>query len=124
LRLLPDPARPIRHDTQADLRLGNQPGGLDLPERCGRLRVRLHLVPAQHLDDPVVREPGAAEPFGFPPLPRPVGGFGSGLLTPSSSAFGRLRAGGPIGAIHGQDPHRSDVPNDHCTSGMSRAGSL
>jgi hypothetical protein len=73
LRLLPDPARSLRNHAQADPLLGDQSRRLDLPERFRRLVIRVHWVPAQHLDDPVGGEQVEAEPFGFPPLPAPPG---------------------------------------------------
>jgi hypothetical protein len=48
--------RPIGNHTQAHFLLGNQPRNLALPERFRRLIIRLHLMPVQDLDDPVVGE--------------------------------------------------------------------
>jgi Magnesium chelatase, subunit ChlI len=80
LGMLPELTRPIRHDTQAEVRLSHQPGRLDLTEGLRRRLARVDLVPAQHLDGPVLRDQVEPAPFGFPPCPRPPGPLGPNLL--------------------------------------------
>jgi hypothetical protein len=65
--------------TFADPLLGNQSSGFRLPECVGRLLVRVYLVPAQHLDDPVIGNQVEPQAFGFPPLPCPAGALGPNL---------------------------------------------
>jgi hypothetical protein len=91
LRLLPDPACSIGDYAQADLLLEYQPGGLDLSQRCDRLLLRADLVPAQQLDDPVVRDQGEPDSLSFPRLartgpPRPAGARNGGALTGAGQA--------------------------------------
>src|SRR6266545_4852193 len=105
-RLLPDPGGSIGNDTQADLLLGNQPGRLDLSERFRRLRIRLDLMPAQHLDHPVGGEQVEPEPFGFPPLLRPPDPLRPSVLAPWPPAFRRFWAGRYRGAVNRQHENR------------------
>ena len=72
--LVPDPFGPIAEHAQAHLVLGNQPGSFDLPQRCGRFLIRLDLVPAQQMYDPLLIDQVEAKalgllPFSLPPCP-------------------------------------------------------
>src|SRR6266571_9339058 len=53
LDMFPYPLGPITDDAQAHLRFRNHAGLFDLLEGLAELRLVLHLVPTEHMDDPI-----------------------------------------------------------------------
>jgi hypothetical protein len=67
-----------------------------LSERFGRFLIRLDLMPAQHLHNPVVGVQIEPEAFRFPPLPCSAGAFAPGFLAAGPPALGGFGPGWDI----------------------------
>jgi hypothetical protein len=79
-------------DTWVRLLFYNQTGHLHLLKGGSQLLIGLRLVPARHMNDPLVHSYVEPEPFGVPPLSALPSALGEGLLASGSPAFGRLWA--------------------------------
>src|SRR5467141_3435521 len=71
LDMFPYPLGPITDDAQAHLLFRNQAGLFDLREGLAELRLVLHLMPTEHMDDPIPIHQRKAQAFRIPPLALP-----------------------------------------------------
>src|SRR5213078_4471940 len=76
LDMFPYPLGPITDDAQAHLLCRNEAGLLDLLEGLAELRLVLHLVPTDHMDDPIPIHQIKAKAFRIPPLAPPQRSLG------------------------------------------------
>ncbi len=104
--LCPNLGRSIGNHTQAYLLLRHQAGRCDVLEGGGQFLVHVHVRPAQDVFDPLVRDQGQPDAFGLSLRSDPAGARGPALLPSVAPALRRLRAGGHLGAINGQDQDR------------------
>src|SRR5262245_61359234 len=107
LDVFPDPLGPITDDAQTHLLCRNQAGFFDLLEDLAELRLILHLMPTEHMDDALTIKQIEAKPFGVTPLappPRPLGPRMPASLLGLARAVG---TGRHIGAIDAQPQDRT-----------------
>src|SRR5262249_56808644 len=71
LNMFPYPLGPITDDAQAHLRFRNYPGLFDLLEGLAELRLILHLMPTEDMDDALAIQQIKAKDLGVTPLPPP-----------------------------------------------------
>src|SRR5215468_6289613 len=72
LHMFPYPLGPITDDAQAHLRFRNQAGLFDLFESLAQWLLVLHLMPTEHMDDPLAIEQIKAKTLRVAPLSPPA----------------------------------------------------
>src|ERR1043166_5476734 len=107
LDVFPYPLGPITDDAQAHLLFWNPPRLFDLFEGLAELRLILHLMPTQHMDDALAIQQVEAKALRVTPLPPPP--RAPSPLAPTSFARlpGTVGTGRHIGSINAQHQYRS-----------------
>src|SRR5712691_12192120 len=108
--MLPYPLGPITDDAQAHLLFRNQAGLFDLLEGLAELRLVLHLVPTEHMDDPIPIHQIKAKAFRLTPLAPPQRSLGPMAALAGTAPPGTLRARGHLGPINARsEEHTSEL---------------
>src|SRR2546425_5574026 len=105
LDMFPDPLGPITDDAQAHLRFRNHAGLFDLLEGLAELRLVLHLMPTEHMDDALAIKQRETKALGVTPLSPPPRALGALAPWPFTSLPGTVRPCRHIGAIKTQYQH-------------------
>ena len=107
LDVFPHPLRSIAHDTESHFFFRNHARFLDLFEGLAELRLILHLMPTQQMDDAITIDQIKTEALGVAPLTLPQRASGplASLTRPAPPRM--LRSCRHIGPINAQDQHRT-----------------
>src|SRR6516225_156129 len=101
--MFPYPLGPVTDDAEAHLLFRNHTGLFDLLEGLTQLRLVLHLMPTEHMDDPIPIHQIKTKAFRIPPLAAPqcpLGPMSTLAGTASPGTFGPRGHIGPINAQH------------------------
>src|SRR5919206_879429 len=105
--VFPYPLGPITDDAQAHLLCRNQACFFDLLEGLAELRLILHLMPTQHMDNALTIQQIKAKALGVAPLPPPPRPFGPRASWPLLGLSGAVGTRRHIGASDAQHHHRT-----------------
>src|SRR5262249_16626014 len=94
-------------DAQAYLLFRNHASLFDVFEGLAELRLILHLMPTQHMDDTLAIKQIEAKAFRIPPLPPPPRPFGPRASWPLLGLSGAVGTHRHIGSIDAQHHHRT-----------------
>src|SRR3989442_11603033 len=107
--MFPYPLGPITDDAQTHLLFQNDAGLFDLLEGLAELRLVLHLMPTEHMDDALAIKQIETKALGVTPLPPPPSTLGARAPLPCTWLPGTVRPCRHIGAINTQDQHGAAV---------------
>ena len=105
--MFPYPLGPITDDAKAHLLFRNQAGLFDLLEGLAELLLVLHLMPTEHMDDPIPIHQIKTKAFSIPPLAAPQRPLGPMAALAGTAPPGTLRPRGHIGPIDAQHQDRT-----------------
>src|SRR5438874_684732 len=107
LDMFPYPLGPITDDAQAHLLFRNHTGLFDLFEGLAELRLVLHLMPTEHMDDPLPIYEIQAKAFRITPRAAPPRPLGPLAALAGTAPPGPLRPRGPRGPLNAQHQDRT-----------------
>ena len=111
--MFPDPLGAITDHAQAYLRFRNHAGLFDLLEGLAQLLLALHLMPTEHMDNPIPIHQIQTKAFRIPPLAAPQRPLGPMAALAGTAPPGTFRPRGHIGPIDAQHQDRT-APATRC----------
>src|SRR4029453_15779127 len=97
--VFPDPRGSIADDTKPHVIFRDQARFFDLLQGLAQLRLILHLMPTEQMDNAVLIHQIEAKALGIAPLAAPRGPSGSRLTLPREAPPGAVRTRGPLPPI-------------------------
>src|SRR5215510_16069991 len=107
LDVLPEPRGAIADDTKPHVIFRDQARFFDLLQGLAQLRLILHLMPTEQMDNAVLIHQIKAKALGIAPLAAPRGPSGSRLTLPRAALPGAVRTRGYVRPIDAQHQDRT-----------------
>src|SRR5437764_3429897 len=105
--VFPDPRGSIADDTKPHLIFRDQARFFDLLQGLAQLRLILHLMPTEYMDDALAIQQIKAKALGIAPLAAPRGPSGSRLTLPRAALPGAVRPRGHVRPVDAQHQDRT-----------------